>query len=429
MGGQDRTLWWWWLRTAAVLAVVLSVQAAAFPALAQGVLSILDARVAQHESMTRVVLETSGKVDYDIFALGEPCRIVIDLTEARWTLRDRDLPVTDPLISRVRYGVFRPGTSRVVLECRKPVGVDGAVLVERMDGRGYRLVVDLVEVPPILFAQYLRTTAHSVVRPTPSAARLPQVQPLPQASIGKARFGVPTPKPPPVRRRPVIVLDPGHGGADPGAISRSGVYEKHVTLAAARLLREELQALGRYTVVLTRDDDRLIRLQDRVARARSANADVFISLHADTNPDPRVRGVSVYTLSERASDAEAAALAERENKADLIAGVDLSHEAPEVASILINLAQRETMNQSAQFATMLVHELGRETSLLRNTHRFAGFAVLKAPDVPSVLVELGHLSNDEDARRLQQPAYLRRLARAIARGVDTYFVGVAQAQR
>ncbi|TVR83837.1 MAG: N-acetylmuramoyl-L-alanine amidase [Rhodospirillales bacterium] len=433
MNASPRRLWRPSVWIVAAWFVALVLQGAAAPAAAQGALSILDARIARHDAATRVVLETSGKVAYEIFALEAPCRIVVDLTEARWTLRERNFPVADPLISRLRYGVFKPGTSRVVLECRKPVGVDDAVLIEPRDGNGYRLVIDLVEVPPILFAQYLR----SPVRPAMLPARLsppqpefaPEVTTVPAASPGAVRFVRPAWKPPLAPRRPVIVVDPGHGGADPGAISRTGVYEKHVTLQAARLLRQELQTLGRFDVVLTRDEDRFIRLRDRVAAARAADAAMFISLHADTNPDPAVRGVSVYTLSERASDAEAAALAERENRADLISGVDLSHEAPEVATILINLAQRETMNQSAQLATVLVRELGRETRLLRNTHRFAGFAVLKAPDVPSVLVELGHLSNAEDARRLQQEAYLRRLVRAIARGVDAYFGSVVQAQR
>jgi N-acetylmuramoyl-L-alanine amidase len=227
----------------------------------------------------------------------------------------------------------------------------------------------------------------------------------------------------------VIVIDPGHGGDDPGAIGVSGTYEKNITLAAARDVRNELQRLGGYRVVLTRERDKFIRLRDRVAFGRDAGADLFVSLHADTMPNRQVRGASVYTLSETASDAEAAALAVQENKADLIAGVDLTQETSEVANILIDLAQRETMNRSAQFAALLVDELRRETRLLRNTHRFAGFAVLKAPDVPSVLVELGFLSNRRDEKMLRTKAYRQKLAAAIARGIDRYLVGVEEAFR
>ncbi len=220
----------------------------------------------------------------------------------------------------------------------------------------------------------------------------------------------------------VVAIDPGHGGQDPGAISLGGDYEKRITLAIARALREELAALGRYKVVFTRNNDSFIRLRDRIAIARAAGADIFVSLHADTISNDAVRGLSVYTLSERASDAEAAALAERENKVDLIAGVKLAGETPEVSNILIDLIQRETMNNSARFASLLVEELQQQTTLLPRTHRFAGFAVLKAPDVPSVLVELGYLSNESDERLLLSRPHRQKLARGIARAIDRYFV-------
>jgi N-acetylmuramoyl-L-alanine amidase len=244
--------------------------------------------------------------------------------------------------------------------------------------------------------------------------------PAPLAQLALLSFAPPLRKPRSTPSKRVIVIDPGHGGSDPGAISAPAVYEKTLTLKAARLVQKELLRLGRYIVVLTRNSDQSIPLRDRVAFARAADADLFISLHADAHPDPAVRGASVYTLSKKASDAEAAALAERENKADLISGVDLSHEAPEVANILIDLAQRETMNRSAGLAKLLVRHLGKRTTLVRNTHRFAGFAVLKAPDVPAVLVELGYTSNLQDRRMLQEESYLRKLATAIAEAVDAY---------
>ena len=214
----------------------------------------------------------------------------------------------------------------------------------------------------------------------------------------------------------------GHGGQDPGAISPSGDYEKWITLATARALANELKTLRRYKVVLTRDGDRFIRLRDRIAIARSADADIFVSLHADTMPSDTVRGLSVYTLSERASDAEAAALADRENKVDMIGGIKFAGETPEVSNILMDLIRRDTMNDSAHFASLIVDELPQETMLLPRAHRFAGFAVLKAPDVPSVLIELGYLSNETEERLLQSRQHRQKLARGIARAIDRYFV-------
>lgn len=217
------------------------------------------------------------------------------------------------------------------------------------------------------------------------------------------------------------MIDPGHGGVDPGALGKGGTKEKNVTLAAGRVLRDVLNATGRYDARLTRDSDFYIPLRERFAMARQADAALFISLHADAHRSSSVRGASVYTLSETASDAEAAALAAKENRSDVIAGVDLSSEEDEVADILIDLAQRETMNLSASFAEILVNELGRRVTLLRNTHRFAGFAVLKAPDVPSVLVELGYLTNPTDERKLGKREHLDTIARAMRDAIDAYF--------
>jgi N-acetylmuramoyl-L-alanine amidase len=219
----------------------------------------------------------------------------------------------------------------------------------------------------------------------------------------------------------VIVIDPGHGGADPGTVGLQGTLEKTITLLFSRELKNKLEATGRYSVVLTRSGDTFQRLRDRVEIARRAKGDLFLSVHADSLPDPTVRGASVYTLSDQASDQAAEALAAKENKADVIAGVDLTNENPLVASILIDLAQRETMNLSATFARHLVEEMAEPARILRKSHRFAGFAVLKAPDVPSVLVELGYLSNPDEERLLLQGEYRRRLAEAVARAIDRWF--------
>lgn len=218
-----------------------------------------------------------------------------------------------------------------------------------------------------------------------------------------------------------VVLDPGHGGIDPGAIGVSGIYEKQIAFATVEELAKTLEATRRYQVTLTRTTDEFVELEERVARARAAQGDLFLSIHADAIPDAEVRGASVFTLSERASDAEAAALARSENSVDLLAGIDLSHHNPEVGSILLDLARRQTNNLSLALARRLVTELGREVRMLNNSHRSAGFAVLKAPDIPSALVELGCLSNSAEEKELRNEAYRQKLVTSLARSVNDYF--------
>ena len=225
----------------------------------------------------------------------------------------------------------------------------------------------------------------------------------------------------PVPARPVVYLDAGHGGMDPGTMGALGVPEKDITLAVARRAAQVIDASNRYRARLTRDRDVFLPLRERIRIARAGGADLFISLHADSIRNRRVRGATVYTLSETASDAEAAALARRENKADVLAGLDLDHQPPEVADILISLAQREAMNRSAHFANLLVPELQRRVIVRSNPHRFAGFVVLKAPDVPSVLVEMGYLSNRQDAAFLGSRRGQQEIAEALLAAIDRYF--------
>jgi N-acetylmuramoyl-L-alanine amidase len=267
--------------------------------------------------------------------------------------------------------------------------------------------------------------------PQAAAPAAPKAEPpapvaaaAPPARVTMAPPPPPTTRPAPRRPEPkrVVVLDPGHGGVDPGAVGASGTFEKEVTLAVAREIRRQLETSGRYKVVMTRDDDVFVRLRDRIARARAAGAELFVSIHADSMRNRETRGASIYTLSEHASDDEAAALAARENRADIIAGIDLSHENKDVASILIDLAQRESMNHSASFAGLLVEEMDRDIQLVSvKPHRFAGFAVLKAPDVPSVLVELGYLSNRNDEQQLTRPHYRTKVSGSIVRAIDRFF--------
>ena len=365
---------------------------------------ITSARIGDRGVATRFVLEADEKLKFTVFTLASPYRVVIDLPEVAWRLLPGAGGTGRGLIEGFRFGLFAPGKSRVVLDMRAPVGIKRSFMLDPADGHGYRVVLDLTKVSRKTYMEQVKAVNRSR-----DVAALPM--PAPRGTR-------------PERRRAgkrVIVIDPGHGGVDPGTTGYRGTREKNITLAVARAVKAGLEAKGRYRVVLTRERDIFLRLRSRVEKARSAAADLFISLHADALKNRKVRGAAVYTLSEVSSDKEAAELAAKENKADVIAGVDLTHENPVVANILIDLAQRETMNYSARFATLLVTQLRRTGKTLRNAHRFAGFAVLKAPDIPSVLIEMGYLSNPAEERLLRQPAYHRKLADAIARAMDGYF--------
>ena len=433
---------------------------------------VSDLRVAEHGAQTRLVLSLDRPVTFTVFPLADPYRVVIDLPEVGWQLPARPLPAGIGLMERLRYGLFQPGTTRVVLDMKGSVAIDRAFWLDA-DAQGrHRLVVDIGGISRDAMIASLREgvakiavgkneaartePAARIAALTPPPAPVPVAPPKPRPALvdtgedgssekkptqevkispppepEAAPFGAP-PRRPDTRRGPgkrIVVVDPGHGGPDPGTIGANGTYEKHVTLAMAKEIKSQLEQTGRYKVVLTRDRDIFLRLRDRVALAREVQADLFLSVHADSIPDGGARGPSVYTLSEKASDREAAELAEKENKADVIVGLDLSHETPEVSNILIDLAQRETMNRSAHFAAGLIGEIRKETAVLRNTHRFAGFAVLKAPDVPSVLIELGFLSNPAEEKALASRAYRVKLAQAVARATDRFFTRVEEAKR
>lgn len=389
-----------------ILPLVLAGLGAVFPVApgASAEPAVTGVRVGNHVSMTRFVLEATERLEAEVFTLASPYRVVIDLPEVSWRLPEGVGKTGAGLIENFRYGLFAPGKSRVVLDVKAPVAVKKSFILAPNGGYRYRLVLDLERVSRKAFFERVEAGRRSR-----KVAALPVPSPLPARPKDRRDS------------KRVIVIDPGHGGVDPGTIGRRGTREKTITLIMARELRRRLEATGRYRVVLTRRRDIFVRLRHRVAKARAAGAELFISMHADAIRNRRVRGASVYTLSEVASDKEAAALAAKENKADLIAGVDLTNENPEVTNILIDLAQRESMNYSARFAALLVAELRRAGKILRKSHRFAGFAVLKAPDVPSVLVELGYLSNRYDERLLRQRAYRAKLANAILRATDKYF--------
>lgn len=375
------------------------------------VTTISGLRLGQNGEATRFVIDTSAPLSPQIFTLADPNRVVIDLPEVKFEVPTETGRQAKGLVKSFRFGLFQPGHSRLVLDVAKPVRVAKQFTLPGGDGHpGGRLVIDLLETDAASF----KANAGWPTTPPVQQATGPQPTPAPY------RGPQPTSRPQPVYK-PIVVLDAGHGGVDPGAGGRrTGVAEKDVVLDVARRVHSHLLRGGKVEPKLTRDRDIFIKLHHRVSRARAMNADLFVSIHADSAENPKASGAGVYTLSEKASDKEAAALAHRENRADLIAGVDLSTESEEVTSILLDLTQRETMNGSVRFARLLTGHLGQVTPLRSNTHRFAGFRVLKAPDIPSVLIELGFLTNREEEKRLASPHEREKMARAIAAAIESH---------
>ncbi len=367
---------------------------------------VMSARIGEHEDRTRFVVEMSDPVQMRVFTLSGPDRVVIDMPAVQWHLDGPPRPTGNGAVRSYRYGLFRSGNSRFVIDLNRPVKVSDPLVLPPSGGYGYRVVIDLFPVSPDQFV-------HNSGWPADLKAREAAAEQL--ASI-PAQPVAPTPE------KRIIVIDAGHGGIDSGTSGVNGLQEKDLVLDEALRLGRELVRRANYTVHLTRDTDVFIPLKERVAIARSWHADLFISLHADSNPDPGVNGLSIYTLSDSGSDKEAAALARKENQSDVIAGVDLGGGNSAVAPILIDLAQRDTMNRSSRFATGAVATLAVATDILpRQPHRSAGFVVLKAPDVPAVLIELGYLSNEGDAGQMNTVRWRNGVAKAIAQAVDGYF--------
>lgn len=365
---------------------------------------VLSARIGEHEDRTRFVIELSDPVNLRTFTLTNPDRVVVDMPEVSWRLGAPPRPSGFGSVKSYRYGVFRKGNSRMVIDLNRPVTVSDALVIPPSNGFGYRVVIDLFPTQRGKFNADAGWPADLKARET-DAERL-------TALMAEA------PRP---AGRKVVVIDPGHGGIDSGTNGVNGLQEKDLVLAEGLKLANVLQARG-YVVHMTRDSDVFIPLPERVAVARKLKADLMISLHADSNPDPDVNGLSIYTLNDGRSDREAAALAKRENQSDIIAGVDLSNADSPVAPILIDLAQRDTMNCSSRFAETALGQLHSVTDILaRSPHRAASLAVLVAPDVPAVLIELGYLSNSSDAAQMNTEAWRAKVAQAIGNAVDRHF--------
>ena len=333
----------------------------------------------------RFVADLDQKADVKVFRLDNPSRLVMDFSGTRFG--QKDTLSTVGFIKGIRTGNPNTQTARIVLDLPNFELTEKHFLLAPQTGNNWRFVLDMDK------AKTSTTTSQKGTATTT------------QRTVDKKK---------------IIVLDPGHGGQDPGAISVSGKYEKDLTLKMAKETRALLEKRG-YKVVLTRDKDFYIPLRGRIKKAHEANGDLFISIHADSAKNKSATGLSIYTISETASDKEAAALAERENKADILFGMDLSDYQPEVGNILIDIAKKYAMDQSSIYADEVVREMKKEIKLREKAHRFAGFVVLKSPNIPSVLLEMGYLSNPQEDKSLQKESYRKKLATALANVVDSYF--------
>ena len=360
-----------------------------------------DVRVGGDAKQTRFVMDLSRKVDMRAFTLADPYRVVIDIPQVTFEFPARTGEQGRGLVKAFRYGLVMPGGSRLVLDTTGPVRVDKAFVLDASDSQPARLVLDLA---PVDRETFLRAAAVDNKLPRDTSRN-----DAPAAPSGDTR--------------PIVVIDPGHGGIDSGTHGPGGEVEKSLTLDFATVLRDKLDKTGKYRVEMTRSDDSFVALGDRVRFARSRSAQLFISIHCDAlaRGEGEAQGATVYTLSENASDAEAAKLADAENRADVISGVDLSVEPDDIADILIDLAQRETKAFSLQFAHGVVRELKGAAKLHKNPLKSAGFRVLRAPDVPSVLIELGYVSNKQDLKQIMSDTWRARAGDAIVQAVNAYF--------
>lgn len=405
-------------------------------------LQVENIRFGGGDGKTRIVLDLNQKTDFRAFLLDQPYRIVLDLPSAEWNTFTSRFVGDTHAVKSYRSGILGDGMTRVIFDIKEPVTINSVFIVPKTGVTKDRLVIDVTPSSVNAFnAQKSRVFGNrdltagpgSVNASTDSDATAENRHGYAAAENDIVKQSTqPAPETPSLFKHPkmyTVVVDAGHGGQDPGAAA-FGLQEKNITLAVARELRRQLEETGHYKVVLTRDSDVYIKLHDRVDISRNVKADLFVSIHADKVSRMNIRGASIYTLSETASDAETALLADSENNAGFVAGVDLSQESQDVADILLDLAMREKMNESNMFARLLTHAFIRKNvQLLPNSHRSAGFAVLKAPDVPSVLIETGFISNQSEAKLLNSGQFQRNISSAIVEGIDAYFRKIQALQK
>ncbi len=352
--------------------------------------------VVQHEGKTHLFVDMSHEVPATVGAMLEPQRLLLDFPAARFHAPSPDLTSKDGLVRQIRFGAFMRGQGRIILDLGKPAFVEEQRFVP-LEGGGFRLAIRLQETSQAAFATLARPVSDDIITGT-----------TPARAQGAADL-------------PVVVLDPGHGGIDPGASGPDGELEKTIVLQFALAMKERLERGGKAKVVMTRTTDVFVPLRDRVRAARQAKAALFVSLHADALPDEGdVRGASVYVLSERATDERSEKLAAKENLADMAAGLDIKDDQDEVTDILFDLARRESRAFSNQFARTLITTLPKATRLHKKPLRGASFRVLRAPDVPSVLLELGYLTASDEARMMMTEEWRRATADAASEAIERF---------
>jgi N-acetylmuramoyl-L-alanine amidase len=384
-----------------------------------------DARLAGDAKQTRFILDLDKAIQFRAFALADPYRVIVDLPQVNFQLPAGAGGAGRGLVKAFRYGLVLPGGSRIVFDLTGPARIAKSYVLEAANGQPSRLVLELEEVDRTAFVQSLAPESRPELRPAIAEANA-AVANAAVASVAPVRPDAPAaPKaaPGPPDKRPVIVIDPGHGGEDNGTeAGGADVMEKNLVLSFGLALRDRIEKSGKYRVVMTRTDDTFIALADRVKVARSEAAALFISIHADALPrgEGDARGATIYTLSDKATDSDAERLADAENKSDAIGGVSLADEPTEVADILIDLVQRETKTFSNRFARILMGEMKTTVRMHKHPLKSAGFRVLKAPDVPSVLVELGYVSNKADLEHLVSESWRSRTVGAMAQAIDAF---------
>jgi N-acetylmuramoyl-L-alanine amidase len=390
-----------------------------------------DARLAGDTKLTRFVLDLDRPIQFRAFALPDPYRVVVDMPQVNFRLPAGTGAAGRGLIKAFRYGLVMPGGSRIVIDLAGPAKVANSYVLDSANGQPPRLVLELVETDRAAFAQAQtqnQTQSQSqfpaAIPPQPADNQAETKPPTAESRVAVSTPGAapvqPQPATPP-DPRPIVVIDPGHGGVDNG--TQSGTeFEKNVVLAFGLALRDRLEKSGKYHVVMTRTDDTFIPLGDRVKVARDQTAALFVSIHADALPKSEgdAQGATIYTLSDKASDAEAQRLADTENRADAIGGVNLTDEPTDVADILIDLVQRETRTFSNRFARVLMGEMKTCARMHKHPLKSAGFRVLKAPDVPSVLVELGYVSNKSDMDNLLSDGWRSKIVGSMAHAIDIF---------
>ncbi len=383
-----------------------------------------DARLAGDAKQTRFILDLDKTIQFRAFPLADPYRVVVDIPQVTFQLAAGTGSAGRGLVKAFRYGLVMPGGSRIVFDLTGPAKIANSYVLEAANGQPPRLVLEFEEVDRTAFVQSLAPENRPELRPAIAEAKAAVVSTeVARASMEAGRASTEAGRLAQVLdTRPLIVLDPGHGGIDNGT-QAAGEMEKNLVLGFGLALRDRIEKSGKYRVVMTRTDDTFIPLNDRVKVARNASAALFVSIHADALPrrEGDAQGATIYTLSDKASDAEAERLADAENKSDAIGGVNFTDEPTEVADILIDLAQRETRTFSNRFARLLMGEMKTTARMHKHPLKSAGFRVLKAPDVPSVLVELGYVSNKGDLEHLVSENWRTKTVGSMAQAIDAFF--------